>query len=356
VGGLEMIALLKELTLAEASSGGETAVREILSRELQPHVDSISFDPLGNLIAKKMGSSRSGPKLMITAHMDEIGARVSSIQNNGLVKFLKIGFVDDRIFPTRIVTIHTSSGDVDGVIGMPAPHLLTEAERQGTIPVTKLAIDIGAQSREDAEKYGIQIGDMISFKGQFFRLKNNIVLTKAVDDRVGVLVLIEVMKKLALEPHKATVFALGTVQEEVGMRGAITGTFQVMPDIAFPLDVTAQDPTDENIQLGKGPILRLFELGAYGSGIIVPQDLRDFVLRIAKDNNIPLQILARGGGRTEASEIHIIGKGVLSCSIEVPSRYIHTGSELVKLDDIEATVDLVTALIRNIEDFVGKKS
>jgi putative aminopeptidase FrvX len=140
------------------------------------------------------------------------------------------------------------------------------------------------------------------------------------------------------------------------MRGAITGTFQVMPDIAFPLDVTAQDPTDENLQLGKGPILRLFELGAYGSGIIVPQDLRDFVLRIAQDNNIPLQILARGGGRTEASEIHIIGRGVLSCSIEVPSRYIHTGSELVKLDDIEATVDLVTALIRNIEDFVGKKS
>jgi len=351
-----MITLLEELTQAQGSSSGEASVRNILSRELKGNVDTITVDPLGNLIAKREGSLKNGPKVMITAHMDEIGAQVTSIQKNGLINFIKIGFVDDRIFPTRVVTIHTSSGDVDGVIGMPAPHLLTEAERQGAIPVDKLSIDIGAQSREEVEKYGVQVGDMISFKGQFFKLKNNIILTKSIDNRVGVLVLIEVMKKLALISHEATVFAVGTVQEEVGMRGAITATFQVMPDIAFPLDVTAQDPTSETIQLGKGPILRLFELGAYGSGIIVPQDLRDFVVKVAKEKNIPYQMVARGGGRTEASEIHLVGKGIPSCAIEVPARYIHTVSELVKIDDIDSTVNLVTALIQNISGYIGKRS
>ena len=351
-----MMTLLKELTQAEGTSGGEASIRNILLRELKGMVDSVSVDPLGNLIAKKDGSLKNGPKIMITAHMDEIGAQVSSIQKNGLISFLKIGFIDDRILPTRIVTIHTSSGDVDGVIGMPAPHLLTEAERQGTIPVDKLSIDIGAESREEIAEYGIQVGDLISFKGQVFQLKNNIVLTKSVDDRVGILVMIEVMKKLALNRPKATVFAVGTVQEEVGMRGAITAAFQVMPDVAFPLDVTAQDPTSETIQLGKGPILRLFELGAYGSGIIVPQDLRDFVVKVAKEKKIPYQMVARGGGRTEASEIHLVGKGIPSCAIEVPARYIHTVSELVKLDDIDATINLMTALIQNILDYIGRGS
>jgi len=345
-----MIELLKELTLAEGTSGDESSVREILSRELTPNVDSIYVDALGNLITTKTGTSKNGPKFMITAHLDEIGAQVSSIQKNGLIKFIKIGFVDDRIFPARIVSIHTSSGGVDGVIGMPAPHLLTEAERQGTIPVNKLSIDIGTQSQEDTEKCGIQIGDMVSLKGQFFRLKNNVILAKSIDNRVGVLVLIEVMKRLTSEIPKATIYAIGTVQEEVGMRGAITATHQVKPDICIPLDVTAQDPTDELIQLGKGPILRLFELGAYGSGIIVSRNLRDFILNVAKKNDISCQLLARGGGRTEAAEIHLIGQGVPSCSLEVPSRYIHTGAELVKLDDINATIDLVTALAYNISD------
>lgn len=350
-----MISLLKELTQAEANSGREESVRKILVRELTGKVDSLFIDPLGNVIAQKKGSMENGPKVMITAHMDEIGAQVSSIQKKGLINFLKIGFIDDRIFPTRVVTIHTSSGDVDGVIGMPAPHLLTDSERQGKIPIDKLSIDIGAQSREETEEYGVQVGDMISFKGQFFQLKNNIVLTKSVDDRVGVMVLIEVINKLAQESHQATVFAVGTVQEEVGMRGAITATYQIMPDIAFPLDVTAQDPTDDNIHLGLGPILRLFELGAYGSGIIVSQQLRDFILKIAREKNIPFQLVVRGGGRTEASEIHLIGKGFPACAIEVPARYIHTISELVKLEDIKSTINLVTALIQNITDFIGRK-
>lgn len=350
-----MISLLKELTQAEGSSGGEESVRKILARELEGKVDCLSIDPLGNLIARKKGTMENGPKVMITAHLDEIGAQVSSLQKNGLIGFIKVGFIDDRIFPTRVVTIHTSSGEVDGVIGMPAPHLLTESERQGMIPVNKLSIDIGAQNREEAQGYGIQVGDLVSFKGQFFHLKNNIVLTKSVDDRVGVLVLLEVMKKLAQESHRATVFAVGTVQEEVGMRGAITATYQIMPDIAFPLDVTAQDPTDENIRLGSGPILRLFELGAYGSGIIVSRKLRDFILKIAGEKNIPCQLVARGGGRTEASEIHLVGKGFPACALEVPARYIHSVSELVKLEDIHSTINLVTALIQNITDFIGRK-
>jgi len=350
-----MIELLKELTLAAGVSAGEGRVREILARELKGHVDSMKMDALGNLIAHKAGTDANGPKVMLTAHLDEIGGQVTAIQKTGLIQFLKIGFVDDRVYPTRVVTIHTSGGGVDGVIGMPAPHLLTEAERQGTIPVAKLAIDIGAQSREEVLEAGVQVGDLISFKGIFLPLRNNIYLTKAVDNRVGVLILVEAMKRLSRTSTRAHVFAVGTVQEEVGMRGATTAAYQIMPDIAFPLDVTAQDPTDENIRLGKGPIIRLFELGAYGSGVIVPQELRDFILQTACDRKIPCQLVARGGGRTEASEIHLVGGGFPSCAIEVPGRYIHTVSELIKLEDIQAAVELITALVQAIPNFILQK-
>jgi len=341
-----MIPLLKELALAEASSGGEKKIAEILARELKEYVDSLTLDPLGNLIAYKVGQA-DGPKIMLTAHMDEIGARVASIERNGLLKFVKIGYFNDRILPARLVTIHTTSGQIPGVIGVPPPRAFGEKGESSVIPAEKLSVDIGAGSREEAAKLGVRVGDMICFKGQFAELAGGVVACKSLDDRVGMLVMVEVMKKVAAQSLNAHLYAVGTVQEEVGIRGAVTAAWQIKPDLCFPLDVTPHYETDDDIAVtGKGPVLRLFELGTHGGGVIVSPRLRDFIIQVAEKNQIPYQLLVRGGGRTEASEIHLVGKGVPSCAIEVPVRYLHTPMELVQEKDIQDTVDLLTALVQ----------
>ena len=224
--------LLKKLADASGVSGFEDDVRNIMMDELKGQVDELEVDTLGNMIATRYGSP-DGKKIMLAAHMDEIGLMVRYIDKNGFIKFSKIGGIDDQMLLNQEVTIHTSNGDITGVIGSKPPHRMKEAERKKIIDYENMFIDIGVSDREEAEKI-VKLGDTITIDQEFVSL-GNLYKGKALDNRIGCAVLVEVMKKAKTN---ATIYGVGTVQEEVGLKGARTAAFKLNPDMALALDVT----------------------------------------------------------------------------------------------------------------------
>jgi len=220
---------LEKLSNACGVTGNETPVRELLTKLMEPYVDEIHVDRLENVIAIKKGKSDK-PKIMLAAHMDEVGLMVKTITKEGFLQFSKIGGIDDRILPAQKVTVHTKNGVYPGIIGSKPPHVQKVEERNKVLAFDDLFIDIGAESREDAEKLGVSIGNSVAFDTKYVALNKDLVMGKAFDNRAGCLVMVEALKLLG--ETDCTVCAVGTVQEEVGLRGAGTAAFGVDPDIA----------------------------------------------------------------------------------------------------------------------------
>jgi endoglucanase len=337
--------LLKKLSEAHGAPGHEEAIAKIVESELKKVCDEIYPDKLGNLIAKK-GSGK--PVYMLTAHMDEIGFMVNHIDKNGFVKFVLMGgFYDPSIFGTKVL-IHTEQGDVPGVVGGKPVHIMEEEERQKVIKWKELFIDIGAESREDAEKLGISIGNPVTFDQRCeFLIKGNKVSGKAMDDRAGLVTLIETMKRL--KKFKGTVYLVGTVQEEVGLKGAQVSAYRLNPDIALAIDVTfaGDQPSvkeeESPIKLNKGPAIICAEY--MGRGLIANPKINKWLIETAKANKIPYQLEATFAGMTDAATIYVTKEGIPSGSIGIPTRYIHTPVETIDMDDIENTVKLLVAAI-----------
>jgi endoglucanase len=339
--------LLKNLSNTPGVSGFENEVRDLMTRELNEFVDEISVDNMGNLIAVKNGDP-GNKKVMLAAHMDEIGLMVRFIDDKGFIKFSKIGGINDQMLLNQTVYIQTAKGNVTGVIGSKPPHKMKAAELKKIIEFEDMFIDIGASSKEEALKR-VNIGDPIIIKQEFKELDNKLVMGKALDNRVGCAILIEVLKQAESE---ATLYGVGTVQEEVGLKGAKTSAFRINPDMALALDVTISGDhpgikeEEAPAQAGKGPAIILTD--ASGRGLITHPQVKELLISTAEEEGIPYQLEVSDGGTTDATSIHLTREGIPTGVISPASRYIHTPVSVINLDDVENTVKLIVAVLKRI--------
>lgn len=327
-----MKTLLKKLTETFSPSGYENPIREMILAEIKDFADEIKVDALGNLIAHKAPAknAKDGKKVMLAAHMDEIGLIVNHVDENGFARFSVLG----GVFPHTLIGSRVKfSNGVAGVIGA---HFLFRPVK--LVPIEKMYVDVGATSVKDCP---VQIGDVASFDRPFLDLGKHLV-AKSMDDRVGVAVLIETLRQLKSTPHE--VYFVFTVQEEVGVRGAITSAFGVDPEIGIALDVTGADDTpdknDTTIFLSKGPTIKFKDAGNIGS----PQ-LNAALIQTAEKNRIPYQREVASFGGTDARAMQLTRAGVRAATVSVPCRYVHSPSEMVAYDDVQNTVKLLVAFL-----------
>ncbi len=338
-----MLSLLTKLTEAPSISGSEGSVREVMRKELKNYVDEIHVDKIGNLIARK---GKGSPKILLAAHMDELGLMVKYVDKSGFINFETIGGWDERVLPGIKVHIHGSKGSVTGVIGTKPVHLQDKDEQKNPFKLKELFIDIGAGSAEDVRKAGISIGDMITRSGEVSRLLGSRLTGAGFDNRAGCAVLIEVMKRI--RGFKGTVYAVGTVQEETGLIGVRGSIFGIQPDVVLALDTNiAGDtpeikPNESNLVLGKGPTMDLKD----AISITNPR-VKKWILETAEKTKIKIQLNVMSGGATDASMAPMIREGIPSGCLAVPVRYVHTPVEVVELNDMEATAKLAAECVKS---------
>jgi endoglucanase len=346
---MSIVEVLEKLSNACGVAGREDEVRKIIRDSLKTYVDEISEDKLGNIIAVKKGK-KSAPRVMLAAHMDEIGLFVKTITKEGFLQFTKIGGIDDRILLGQKVMVHTEKGPLHGIIGSKPPHTQKEEERKKVFTYDELFIDIGAESQEEAKKMGVKIGDPVSFDIKFAKIGNDVVVGKAFDDRVGCAIMIETMKML--KQTECTVYAVGTVQEEVGLRGATVAAFGIYPDVGIALDVTVAGDVpgvkevEAPVKMRKGPAIEVADMGL----ITHPKVLR-LLVEAAEENNIPYQLETGLPGSTDAARIALTREGVPSGVVSVPTRYIHSPASMASLKDMENAVKLTVAALQKIPKY-----
>ncbi len=347
-----IIGYLKKLSKLHGISGREDSVREFMKKELEKYCDEVIIDNFGNLIAKK---GDKGKKIMIAAHMDEIGLMVKYIDENGFLKFTKIGGIYDPTILNQKVVVHGEKGDLIGVLGSKPPHKMKEDEKNKLIKYEDMFIDIGAESREEAIKMGVNIGTWVSFLSEVYELGKHRLAGKAFDDRVGCAILLEVMKRLSKKDIDCQVYAVGTVQEEVGLKGAKVSAFKINPDVAIALDVTIAGDhpgikkEDAPIDLGKGPVVGIVD--ASGRGLIAHPKVLEMIKAVSEKYKIDVQWEVGEGGTTDATAIHLTREGIPTGVISVPARYIHTPVEVIDKRDLEKTAYLVYYTIKEVNNF-----
>lgn len=339
--------LLVKLTEVNGIAGNETQVRELFKEETKDYADDYLQDGLGGIFAKHVGQEE-GPRVLMAAHMDEVGFMVSQITEKGFIKFVTIGGWWSQVVLAQEVVITTRDGqEIEGVTGSKPPHVLTAEVRKKPIDMKDIFIDVGAQSKEEIEAMGIRPGDMITPKIKTRRLNNTpFLLGKAWDNRIGVAVAIEVLKHAKEKGHQTVLFSGANVQEEVGLRGAKVAANLIKADIAIALDTgTAGDTPgmtkdEADSELGKGP-----QVIVYDASMIGHKGFRDFVVDVAEKHDIPFQYTFIPGGGTDAGSIHTAQEGIPSIAITVPVRYLHSTTSVIHEDDFKNTVRLVTAIL-----------
>jgi len=342
------VELLRELAELDGVPGFEDEVRAFIRGRLEG-VAEFEQDNLGSLVCKVSGKSES-PRIMVPAHMDEIGFMVKDVTDDGYIRFAPLGGWLDQTLLGHRVTVKTRRGDLDGVIGCTPPHMMPREERDKVIKRRKMFIDVGARDKKHAQKeLGVRIGDPIVPHGPFRRIGDGkFLLAKAWDDRVGCALMMDLLCELRKGEHPNTVYGVGTTQEEVGARGAATAADVVNPDFCIVLDVgpAADVPGIEGevkTQLGKGPIIYVLD-----AGTIAHHRFNEFVLETADKKKVPHQMSLIEGGATDALRIHMHARGVPSVLLGIPARYIHSHAGLIHTDDYDATLKLVLEVVKGL--------
>ncbi|MDA8346193.1 MAG: M42 family metallopeptidase [Thermaerobacter sp.] len=341
--------MITDLCEAHGPSGYEGPVRDVVRGYLDGFAE-LSTDKLGSLIARKVGDAQ-GPKVMLAGHLDEIGLMVTRIDEKGYVFFQTIGGWWEQVMLAQRVAIRTRRGMVTGVVGSKPPHVLGAEERQKIVETRRMFIDVGVKNRAEAETLGIEPGDPITPICPTERMGDpDYVVAKAWDNRYGCAVVIDVLQGLKGAAHPNVVYGVATVQEEVGLRGARTAAQSIQPDVAFSLDVgiagdvPGVEDFEATTKLGNGPTVVLYD------GSMIPnQGLRRYVHEVASQEGIPVQhdALVRGG--TDGGQIHLVGGGVPTVVIGVPTRYIHSAASVFHMEDYRNAVKLVAALVRRLD-------
>jgi endoglucanase len=341
---------LKAIEETPSVSGYEQPVARIIRKRMGKFADNITTDVHGNVIVAL--NPKGGPRVMLAGHMDQIGFLVNHVNDNGFIHVAPVGGIDNAVLPGTRVTVHAKSGPVEGVMGRKAVHLMKPDERNGgKIELADLAIDIGAKDKKDAlEK--VQIGDPITFKLGLTKLMNDRIASPGLDNKVGAFVIMEALRLLSESKCECSVFAVATVQEEIGLRGARTACYGIDPQVGIAVDVThASDyaAVDKriagDIKIGGGPVI---DIGANINPV-----MSDLFMDVAKKKKIDHQLAAAGGATgTDANAIQISRAGVAAGLISVPNRYMHTQVELCALSDLENAAILIAESIKRI----GKKT
>lgn len=325
-----MKSLIKKLVETVGPSGYESKIREVVRNEVEKFADEISVDAMGNLIVKKGEKKEGGLKIMLSAHIDEIGIMVTHVDKNGFARFTTIGGVRP----------HTCYGSrvrfMNGTVGVIGGEKLDNANHVHAIEA--MYIDVGATGVEDCP---VKIGDVAAFDRPFEDLGNRLI-SKAMDDRVCAAVLIETLKNVKNSPHE--LYFVFSTQEEVGLRGATTAAYSIDPDLGIASDVTMTGDTPRGIKmdvsLGKGPAIKVKD-----GGMLADPKVVDVMVATAKKHNIPYQLEVLLGGTTDAKAMQISRAGMPAGCVSVPTRYVHTPSEMVDVNDLNNAVKLLTALI-----------
>ncbi|ASN04955.1 M42 family metallopeptidase [Virgibacillus necropolis] len=337
--------LFKTLTELQGAPGNEHLVRKFMKGELGKYSDEIIQDNLGGVFGVKNGD---GPKVMVAGHMDEVGFMITQITENGMLRFQTLGGWWNQVMLAQRVQIMTDNGPVIGVIGSIPPHNLTPEQRKKPMEMKNMLIDIGADDKEDAKKIGIKPGQAAVPICPFTPMANDKkILAKAWDNRYGCGLAIELLKELKGETLPNQLYSGATVQEEVGLRGAQVAANMIQPDIFYALDASPANDMSGNKkefgQLGKGALLRIFD-----RTMITHRGIKDFILDTAESSNIPYQYFISQGG-TDAGRVHLSNDGVPSAVVGICSRYIHTSSSIIHVDDYAAAKELLVKLVKTTD-------
>jgi endoglucanase len=322
--------LIQKLTETFSPSGYETDIREVIRKEIKPSANEIRVDAMGNLVARKGSKSKSGLRVMLAGHMDEIGLMATHIDANGFIRFTGLGGIRLTMLTGSRVRFMDST---PGVIGTDR---LTDMTKAPTLE--QCFIDVGASSLKDCP---VKVGDVCAFDRPFVDLGTRLI-AKSMDDRIGCAVMIEAMRTLKTSPHE--LYFVFTTQEEVGLRGATTSAFGVDPDLGLSLDVTSTGDTPKGshmeVGLGKGPAVKVKD-----GGMLADPRIVKWMVRTAEKAGIPYQREILEGGTTDARAIQVARAGVPAGCLSVPTRYVHSPSEMVDTADVENSVKLLVALL-----------
>ncbi len=335
--------LLKKLTEASGVSGNENEVRSIVIDEIKDYVDDIKMDNIGNIIVYKKGKVNT-PKLMVTAHLDEVGLMIVDIDDSGLLKFVPVGGIDKRVLVSKPVKV--GKDKIQGVIGAKPIHLQKRTEWENALDIEDLYIDIGVNNKGEAEKL-VSIGDYVTFDTGSLEFGNNLIKAKALDNRVGCSLLIDLLK----EESNFSYYGVFTVMEEVGLRGAGPAAFSVEPDLSIILegtlcsDMPKAEVHEISTGLGEGPAISLMDRTT-----VYNIKLRERIVSVAKKNNIPYQYRKTTFGGNDSGKIHLTKEGSITTTISVPCRYIHSPVSVMSKDDYENTFKLLKAVLKDIEE------
>lgn len=325
-----MKTLIKTLVEAVGPSGYEGAVRDFIKKEVENFADDIQVDALGSLIVRKGKKSEKGLRIMLSAHMDEIGLIVTHVDDNGFVRFTSIGGVYAHMLAGGRVRF------LDGTLGV----IGQERNENGgaATAIEKMYVDVGANSKEDCP---VKVGDMMIFDRPMMDLGKRLV-AKSMDDRISVAILVEVLRTLKETPHE--IYFVFSSQEEVGMRGATTAAYAIDPDLGIALDVTPTGDTPKGlrmeVKLGNGPAIKVRD-----SGMLSDPRIVRWMVDTAEVEKLPYQLEILDGGTTDAKSIQLTRAGVPAGCISIPCRYVHSPSEMVDYDDVQNAVRLLSALI-----------
>ncbi len=334
--------LLKRLCEAHGISGDTDLIAHMILEEIQPFCSKIERMKDGNLIAYKEGKKHPDFTVMLCAHMDEVGFLVKEITEDGYLHFEAVGGVDERILLSQKVLV--GEDDIPGVIGVKAVHMTTKEEREKTIKIENLYIDIGAENGQNAEEM-VEKGDSVKFDSDFVEFGEHKIKAKALDDRVGVRMLIELLKQEA----EYDFVAAFVVNEEIGLQGSKTAAYRVQPDVALILEGTTcsenpdTKPHEQSTNQGKGIALSIVDNSSYSN-----RELNAFLVRLAEENNVPYQWKRTVSGGNDAGSICVSGKGVKTAVLSVPVRYIHSPVSVMDKRDYEAGLKLVSLFAEHI--------
>ena len=338
----DVMELLKELCEASGAPGFEDRIRAIVRREMDPLVDRIETDGIGNLICIRDGSSDSVPRVMLAGHLDEIGFVVRHVDNDGFIRLSPLGGFDVKtLIAKRVKIINSRDEEIIGVMGTKPIHILSEEERKKLPEVKDLFVDIGLPAAKVRER--VEIGDPVTLHQEFMKIGDRL-CGKSMDNRVSLYTMIEALKRT--RNSNIAIYAVATAQEEIGVRGATTAAHRIKPDMGVAIDVTlacdvvGAKPDEYVTRLGKGVAIKVLD----SHSISTPKLVREF-RNIAREGDIPhqMEILPRGG--TDAGGIQRGGDAVPAITLSVPTRYVHSVVEMIDQRDLEATVALLAAFL-----------
>ena len=322
--------LIQKLTETFSPSGNETVICDVIRKEIKAFVDDVSVDALGNLIARKGSKSKNGLKIMLAGHMDEIGLMATHIDGNGFIRFTGLGGI-------RLTGLTGSRVRfMDGTPGIIGAERLTDLTKAPSLE--QCFIDVGASSRKDCP---VKVGDVCAFDRPFLDLGNRMI-AKSMDDRIGCAVMIEALRTMKASPHE--LYFVFTTQEEVGLRGATTSAFGVDPELALSVDVTTTGDTPKGskmeVSLGNGPAVKVKD-----GGMLADPRIVNWMIRTAEKAKIPFQREVLEGGTTDARAMQVARAGIPAGCLSVPTRYVHSPSEMVDTADVQNSVKLLVALL-----------